>query len=231
MRDSVGCLLMAVDGRTGRIIHFDITPQTDRTQWDAFLGLLSDLVNPLGIVHPGHPVLEEALGIVFTGVPRQLCIKHFLSALYQYLRSFQMSPLGPGTVEMRFYRAVSQCLKAGNFKQALMLYQSLKTNPEFATDALDSPLRWFQERFPLLTTHYVVEGMPSEGWLADRAISEIVIRLRTSQSVLERPTALKIIRAHWNEMEKLLGDQAAARAHIERASVQKNSALLSLTSF
>jgi len=210
-------LFVAVDAGNGRIIHFDIAPRPDVPGWTRFLSSLrGDGSEPLGIIHPGNPALEEALDNVFQGVPRQLCVRHFLSALYQYLRSFQMCPLGPNTTDMRFYRAVSQLLKSSTHQRAFELYHSLKASPEFTTPELENPLSWFQERFPLLTTHYRFPGMSPETWVADRAITEIIFLLKAFPKSIDRSSALEIIRGHAAEIEKTLNAEVACSSRANK---------------
>jgi hypothetical protein len=215
---NAGYVFVAVDAGNGRIVRFDIAARPDAPRWTRFLSSLREGGDPepLGIIHPGNPALEEALDAVFKSVPRQLCVRQFLSALYQYLRSFQAHPLVPNTTEMRFYRAVSQLLKAPTDEQAVKLYHSLKTALEFAAPELENPLSWFQERFPLLTTHYRFPGMPPETWVADRALSEIMILLKAFPRNINRSSALEIIRAHAAEIEKTLNVEMTCGARTNR---------------
>jgi hypothetical protein len=206
MEASAGYLLVAAEANTGKIFYVDIVSQPDASHWRHFLSGVSPLgdLRLAGIVHPGNPDLEDALNVVYKSALRQLCIRHFLSALYHYLRSFKIDLSESNTLEMRFYRAVSQLLKAPTFPWALKLYGSLASSPEFAVPALENPLAWLRERFPLLTTHYRVPGMPAEAWAAQRAINEIIILLKSFRGHLDRSSALAIIRNNLGSIEKVL---------------------------
>lgn len=214
MGKDTGYLFLAADAPTGQVIHFDIVPEADAPHWTRFLLSFSASTGdrPLGIVHPGNRALEDAIGVVFKGVECQLCTRDFLSALYQYLRNFQTHPLVSNVREMIFYRAVNHLLQASTFKRALKLYKSLRSNPDFAIPELENPVRWLEERWPLLTARYRVPGLPSEAWVADRAIAEIILLIRSFEAGLDKYSVLDLIQKNISGIDEALGVEVASRA-------------------
>jgi len=184
-------LLMAVNASTGETIYFDTVDDFSLEHWIVFLSsiLVRLASKPQGIVHPANPDIEKALDSVFKNVPRQICINHFLSVLYRYIRSFSTCPLGYQSSEMRFHTAIRQLLRANTLEDAREFCKSLRSRTEFSSAKLQNTLTWVEQRLPLLTTYLNVPGLPSkccrQTRLNDEPIELLkVIPVKESVSVL-----------------------------------------------
>jgi len=184
-------LLLGVDAGTQDIPNAILAEKEDGLNWTRLLLGIKHPVNyPLkGIVSDGDPALQEAIRVVFPGVPYQYCARHFEKELYRYLRYDFTQKQGYWREGQRFLEASKRFLYAPDFESAQRRFRSIVRDRGFKEAGFGELIRKIRDNFKDLTMHHFHPDMPRTTNIAEGMISRLDSKINQADGYKNHDTA------------------------------------------
>ena len=191
-------LLLGVDAGSQDIPIAILAENEDGLNWTRLLLGIKHPVNyPLkGIVSDGDISLQEAIRVVFPGVPYQYCARHFEKELYRFLRYDFTQKRGYWREGQRFLEASKRFLYAPDFESAQRRFRSIVRDRGFKEAGFGELIRKIRDNFKDLTMHHFHPDMPRTTNIAEGMISRLDSKINQADGYKSHDTAWATLKMH-----------------------------------
>jgi len=192
-----GALLLAADARTQDIPYARLFETEEAENYKQLLKALNDDIHyPIkGITVDGDPALLNAISSIFTGVPLQLCVKHYDDNLRRYFR-YHFQGIQDGVP--RFIEMVHKMLYAKNISHLDCLYREYLSRLDFFyATSLKKEVDHFENNFGRLWTHLYHSGMVRTTNIIEGIIRQLSRKIDDTDGFESRQTA-------WNSLKLMI---------------------------
>lgn len=191
-------LLLGVDAGTQDIPNAILAEHEDGENWTRLLlGIKHPIHYPVkGIVSDGDPALQEAIRVVFPGVPYQYCARHFEKELYRYLHYGFTQKRGYWREGQRFLDTSKRLLYASHFEAAQYRFRSMVRDRGFKEAGFGELIRKIRNNFNDLMTHHFHPGMPRTNNIAEGMISRLDSKINQADGYKCHDTAWATLKMH-----------------------------------
>lgn len=191
-------LLLGVDAGTQDIANAILAEHEDGENWTRLLLGIKHPVNyPVkGVVSDGDPALQQAIRVVFPGVPYQYCARHFEKELYRFLHYGMTQKRGYWREGQRFLDSSKRLLYAPNFEAAQHRFRSIVRDRGFKEAGFGELIGKIRDNFKDLTTHYFHPGMPRTNNIAEGMISRLDSKINQADGYKSHDTAWATLKMH-----------------------------------
>lgn len=192
-----GALLLTADAKTQDIPCAGLFETEEAGNYKAlFKTLRDDIHYPIkGIIVDGDPALFKAISSLFTGIPLQLCVKHYADNLNRHFR-YHYRGIQDGVP--RFLEMIHKMLYAKSAAHLDHLYREYLDNLDFFyATGLAKEVDRFESNFGRLWTHLYHPGMPRTTNIIEGIIRQLSRKIDDTDGFESRRTA-------WNSLKLMI---------------------------
>lgn len=197
IKKTKGALLLTADAKTQDIPCAGLFESEEAEHYKELLKTLrDDLCYPIhGITADGDPALLKAINSVFTGVPLQLCVKHYEDNLHRHFR-YHYQGIKDGVP--KFLEMIHKMLYAKSIDHLGHLYRGYLDNLGFFyTTGLTKEVDRFENNFGILWTHLYHLGMPRTSNIIEGIIRQLSRKIDDTDGFESKRTA-------WNSLKLMI---------------------------